>query len=66
MISAGFGLHELTTEAALDERQRHKPGRGPRHLFLGTCAVGLDAAPGELVAREIAVFITGHALTTVR
>jgi hypothetical protein len=67
MINAEFGLHELTTEAALDERQRHKPGRcPPPPVFLGACAVSLDAAPGELVAREIAVFITGHALITAR
>jgi hypothetical protein len=37
-----------------------------RHLFLSACAVSLGAAPGELVAREIAVFITGHTLITVR
>jgi len=38
------------------------PDRCPRHLFL----FSLGGAPGELVAREIAVFITGHALITVR
>jgi hypothetical protein len=31
---------------------------------LSACAVSLGAAPGELVARQIAVFITGHALIT--
>ncbi len=67
MINAEFGLHELTTEAALDERQRHKPGRcPPPPVFLGACAVSLDAAPGELVARKIAVFITDHGLIIVR
>lgn len=40
--------------------------RGPRHLFLSACTVSLGAAAGELVAREIAVFITDHALITVR
>ena len=40
--------------------------RGPRHLFLSAYTVGLGAAPSELVAREIAVFITDHALITVR
>lgn len=66
MINAEFGLHELTVEAALHERQRPKLDRGPRHLFLSACTVGLGAAPGELVAREIAVFITDHTLITVR
>jgi hypothetical protein len=42
------------------------PDRCPRHLFLSACTVSLDAAPGELVAREIAVFITDHALIIVR
>jgi hypothetical protein len=29
MINAEFGLHELAIEAALYERQRPRPGRGP-------------------------------------
>ena len=37
-----------------------------RHLFHSACTVSLGTAPGELVAREMAVFITGRALTTVR
>ena len=67
MISAGFGAG----------RAGHR-GRAPRtpapqartvirrHLFLSACTVSLGAAPGELVAREIAVFITGRAPITVR
>jgi magnesium transporter len=66
MINAEFGLHELAIEAALHERQRPKLDRYPRHLFLSACTVSLGTAPGELVAREIAVFITNHALITVR
>jgi hypothetical protein len=42
------------------------PDRCPCRLFLSACTVSLDAAPGERVAREIAVFITGHALITAR
>jgi hypothetical protein len=33
-----------------------------RHLFYSACTVSLGTAPGELVAREIAMFITGRAL----
>jgi magnesium transporter len=42
------------------------PDRYPCHLFLSAYTVSLDPAPGELVAHEIAVFITDHALITVR
>ena len=59
MINAEFGLRELAIEAALHERQRPKLDRGARPLFLSACTVGLGAVPGELVAREIAVCITG-------
>jgi hypothetical protein len=34
-------------------------------MFPSACTASLDAAPGELVAREIAMFITGDALITV-
>ena len=66
MINAEFGLDELVIEAGLHEASAPSPDRCPRHLFLSACAVSLGAAPGELVAREIAVFITGHALIIVR
>ncbi len=64
MINAEFGLHELVIEAGAPRTPAPSPDRCPRHLFLSACAVSLGAARGELVAREIAVFITGHALTT--
>jgi magnesium transporter len=66
MINAEFGLHELAIEDALHERQRPKLDRYPHHLFLSAYTVSLDAAAGELEAREIAVFITDRALITVR
>ena len=64
MINAEFGLDELAIEAGLHERQRPKPGPlspppVPQRLHSQP-----GAAPGELVAREIAVFITGHAPIT--
>jgi hypothetical protein len=67
MINAEFGLHELAIEPGLHERQRPKPGPlSPAACFLSACTVSLGAAPGELVARKIAVFITDHPLITVR
>ena len=66
MINAEFGLHELAIEDALHERQRPKLDRYPHHLFISAYTVDLNAAAGELTAREIAVFVTGQALITVR
>jgi hypothetical protein len=65
MVNAGFGLDELAIEPTLHERRRPKPGPlSPRHLFPQRLRSQPGAAPGELVARKIAVFITGHALIT--
>ena len=66
MINAELGLHELAIEDALHERQRPKLDRYPRHLFISAYTAGLNAAAGGLEASEIAVFVTGHALITVR
>ena len=66
MINAEFGLHELAIEDALHERQRPKLDRYPHHLFISAYTAGLNAAAGGLEASEIAVFVTGHALITVR
>jgi hypothetical protein len=59
MVNAGFGLDELAIEAGLRERQRPKPGP----LSAATCssapAPSAWGPPGELVARKIAVVITG-------
>src|SRR5690349_14158118 len=66
MINAEFGLHELAIEDALHERQRPKLDRYPHHLFISAYTIDLDAAAGELTAREIAAFVTDQALITVR
>jgi magnesium transporter len=66
MVNAEFGLHELAIEDALHERQRPKLDRYPHHLFISAYTIDLDAAAGELTAREIAVFVTDRALITVR
>jgi magnesium transporter len=66
IIGREFGLHELAIEDALEETQRTKIDRYSTHLFLSAYSATLDEISGELVAHEIAAFITHHALITVR
>ncbi len=66
IIGTEFGLHKLAIEDALDETQRTKLDRYSTHLFMSAHSAILDAGSGELVSHEIAVFITPHALITVR
>jgi len=66
IIGTEFGLHALAIEDALDETQRTKLDRYSTHLFMSAHSAILDAGSGELVSHEIAVFITPHALITVR
>jgi magnesium transporter len=66
VLSDEFGLHPLAVEDALHERQRPKLDRYRTHLFMSSYAARLESGTGELVTSEIAVFITGQALITVR
>jgi magnesium transporter len=66
LIGDEFGLHKLAIEDALEETQRTKIDRYQTHLFMSAYSAVLDEETGELVTREIAVFITHHALITVR
>jgi magnesium transporter len=66
VVSEEFGLHPLAVEDAVHHSQRPKLDRYPAHLFLTAYATRLDAVTGELTTSELAVFITGHALITVR
>jgi magnesium transporter len=59
-------LPPLAVEAALHHSQRLKLGRYPSHLFVTAYAARLDAGIGELATSELAAFITGQALITVR
>ncbi len=59
-----LGLHELAVEDALHAHQRPKLDRYPDHLFLAAYAVLQEG--DELVPAEIAAFLTGSALVTVR
>ena len=66
VLSEEFGLHPLAVEAALHHSQRPKLDRYRSHLFLTVYAARLDADTGELATSELAAFITGQALITVR
>jgi magnesium transporter len=66
MVNTEFGLHELAVEDALVESQRPKLDHYATHLFLSAYAVAIDPMGARLDASEIAVFITDHALITVR
>jgi len=66
VLSEEFGLHPLAVEAALRRSQRPKLDRYRSHLFLTAYTARLDAGTGELATSELAAFITGQALITVR
>jgi magnesium transporter len=66
IIGREFGLHELAIEDALEQTQRTKIDRYRTHLFMAAYSATLDDVTGELVTHEIAIFITHHALITVR
>ncbi len=65
-ISEELGLHPLAVEDAVQEHQRPKLDRYDTHLFVTAYSVALDAATGQLAVREVAAFVTGNALVTVR
>jgi magnesium transporter len=66
LVARELGLHELAVEDALHERQRPKLDTYATHAFLSTYAVDLNIESGELATSEIAIFVTKHALITVR
>ena len=66
VLSEEFGLHPLAVEAALHHSQRPKLDRYRGHLFLTAYGARLDADTGELATSELAAFVTGRALITVR
>lgn len=65
-VGEEFGLHELSLEDALHQGQRPKIDRYRTHEFLSAYAVAVAPGSGELSTSEIAVFVTGQALITVR
>jgi len=66
VLSDEFGLHPLAVEDAVHEHQRPKLDRYRSHLFLTAYGARLDTGTGELATTELAAFVTGRALITVR
>lgn len=66
LVARELGLHELAVEDALHPRQRPKLDAYATHAFLSAYEVSLDVASGALTTSEIAIFVTKHALVTVR
>jgi magnesium transporter len=65
-IAEELQLHPLAVEDAVNEHQRPKLDRYDSHMFMSIYALSLDTRTGELQTSEIGVFITDHALVTVR
>lgn len=59
-----FGLNDLAVEDVLQERQRPKLDRYPRHLFLALHDVEVRLADFELTVTEVDAFIGEHFLLT--
>lgn len=63
-----LGLHRLAVEDATHERQRAKVDLYAEHLFLTVYDLGVSHVGDQVdvVARELAVFVTAQAVVTVR
>ncbi|MEV5735017.1 magnesium transporter CorA family protein [Streptomyces sp. NPDC052292] len=66
MLGQEFGIHELALEDAAQRGQRPKLDRYRTHEFLSAYAVTVSPDGAELTYSEIAVFLTGQAMITVR
>jgi magnesium transporter len=66
LVSDELGLHVMAIDDALALLERPKVDRYETHLLLTAYSVAADPASGALAASEIAAFITGQALVTVR
>jgi magnesium transporter len=66
VVGEKLGLHELAVEGAASEHQRPKLDRYEGHLFVNVYAVRLDPDDGRLETSEIAVFVAGNVVVTVR
>ncbi len=65
-IAEELSLHPLAVEDAVNAHQRPKLDRYETHLFLNAYTLRLNTESAELDMSEISVFITRHALVTVR
>jgi magnesium transporter len=66
VLSDEFGLHPLAVEDALNPHERAKLDRYSSHLFVSAYGVRLDPGTGVVATSEVAVFVTKHALITIR
>ncbi|WP_316783844.1 magnesium transporter CorA family protein [Streptomyces sasae] len=66
MLGQEFGIHELALEDAAQRGQRPKLDRYRTHEFLSAYSVTVGPDDAELSYSEIAVFLTGQAMITVR
>lgn len=66
LVSDELGLHVMAIDDALALLERPKVDRYDTHLLLTAYSVAVDPDSGALAASEIAAFITGQALVTVR
>ncbi|RPE40808.1 magnesium transporter [Streptomyces sp. Ag109_O5-1] len=66
MLGQEFGIHELALEDAAQRGQRPKLDRYRTHEFLSAYSVTVSPDDAELSYSEIAVFLTGQAMITVR
>ncbi|MER6468509.1 magnesium transporter CorA family protein [Streptomyces collinus] len=66
MLGQEFGIHELALEDAAQRGQRPKLDRYRTHEFLSAYAVAVSPDGAQLTYSEIAVFLTGQAMITVR
>lgn len=66
MLGEEFDIHELALENAAQHGQRPKLDRYRTHEFLSAYAVTVGPEGAELSTSEIAVFLTGQAMITVR
>jgi magnesium transporter len=61
-----LGLHDLAVEDVLQPGQRPKVDHYPEHLLVIAYATDLDDKSGALRTHEVGIFVTPHAVVTVR
>ena len=66
VLAAELSLHALAVEDAINLRQRPKLDRYPDHLFLSAYQSTFDRSTAQVSTTEIAAFVTGGVLITIR
>ena len=65
-LAVRLGLHELAVEDAIKGKQRPKLEHYDSHLFINVYAASMNESSKELQTHEISIFVTDHAIVTVR